>query len=52
VGIGFQGPIVVGKFVDKPRPTFQEMMNDQLGRTLAAKYAAHESHAGGDNVRS
>lgn len=38
VGISFQGPIVVGKFVDLERPTFLDTMNQQLARTLDASY--------------
>jgi 2-oxoglutarate ferredoxin oxidoreductase subunit beta len=39
VAISYQGPIVVGKFVDIERPTFLDLMNQQLGRTLDAQYA-------------
>ena len=39
VGIGFHGPIVVGKFVDIERPVFLERMNQQLARKLDAQYA-------------
>ena len=38
VAITYQGPIVVGKFVDVERPTFLDVMNQQLARTLDAKY--------------
>jgi 2-oxoglutarate ferredoxin oxidoreductase subunit beta len=38
VGISFQGPIVVGKFVDIERPTYLDLMNQQLARTLDAQY--------------
>ena len=48
VGVSFQGPITVGKFVDIDRPDFLTLMNQQLGRTLEAKY----SGCGGDDVRS
>ena len=48
VGIGFKGPIVVGKFVDIERPVFLERMNQQLARTLDAQYAG----CAGDNVCS
>ena len=48
VGIGFKGPIVVGKFVDIERPVFLERMNQQLARTLDAQYAG----CAGDNVSS
>jgi 2-oxoglutarate/2-oxoacid ferredoxin oxidoreductase subunit beta len=37
-GIGYQGPIVVGKFVDIERPTFLDTMNQQLSRALDARY--------------
>jgi len=48
VGINYQGPIVVGKFVDIERPTFLDLMNQQLGRTLEAQYAG----CGGENERA
>jgi len=38
VSITYQGPIVVGKFVDVERPTFLDMMNEQVARTLDAHY--------------
>jgi 2-oxoglutarate ferredoxin oxidoreductase subunit beta len=34
VGISYQGPIVVGKFVDIDRPTCMELLRQQLARTL------------------
>jgi 2-oxoglutarate ferredoxin oxidoreductase subunit beta len=40
IGLGFQGPITVGKFVDLERPTFLELMNQQLKRTLDAGYSS------------
>ena len=48
VGLTFQGPITLGKFVDVDRPDFLTLMNQQLGRTLEAQY----SGCGGDHVRS
>ncbi len=48
VALGFQGPIVVGKFVDVDRPDFLGLMNQQLGRSLWAQYSGCE----GDDVRS
>jgi 2-oxoglutarate ferredoxin oxidoreductase subunit beta len=39
VGIAYQGPIAVGRFVDIERPAFLEQMNRQLSRTLEAHYA-------------
>ena len=38
LGITYQGPIVVGKFVDIERPTFLETMNAQVARTLDSTY--------------
>jgi 2-oxoglutarate ferredoxin oxidoreductase subunit beta len=40
VGLTFQGKIVVGKFVDLERPTFLEMMNQQLKRTIDSHYSS------------
>ena len=48
VGLTFQGPLVLGKFVDTDRPDYLTLMNQQLGRKLEAEY----SGCGGDNVRS
>ncbi len=39
VAIGMKGPIVVGKFVDRERPTFTEAMEAHLARTLGERYA-------------
>jgi 2-oxoglutarate ferredoxin oxidoreductase subunit beta len=36
--IRYQGPIVVGKFVDIERPSFLEMMNQQVSRVLDSEY--------------
>ncbi len=49
VGIGFQGPIVVGKFVDIERPTFLDLMDKQMTRTLDAHYTGSVVE---DHVRS
>lgn len=38
IDIGFQKEIVVGKFVDKERPTFLEAMNEHLSKVLGDKY--------------
>jgi len=38
VDIEFQKEIVVGKFVDKERPTFLEAMNEHLSKVLGDKY--------------
>jgi 2-oxoglutarate ferredoxin oxidoreductase subunit beta len=40
VGLNFQGKIPVGKFVDIERPTFLDLMNQQLKRTLDAQYTS------------
>ncbi len=48
VGVRYQGPLVVGKFVDIERPTFLDLMNRQLERTLEAHYAGCAE----DHVRS
>jgi 2-oxoglutarate ferredoxin oxidoreductase subunit beta len=47
VGLSFQGPITVGKFVDTDRPDFLALMNQQLKRTLEAEYGG----CGGDHER-
>jgi 2-oxoglutarate/2-oxoacid ferredoxin oxidoreductase subunit beta len=41
VGLTFDGQIVVGKFVDRERPTWLDAMNDHLTQTLGAKYAPY-----------
>lgn len=38
VGITYQGPIVVGKFVDRERATWLDSMNAHLQRTLGDKF--------------
>lgn len=38
VGLGFQGDIVVGKFVDRERPTWLEAMNQHFSKVLGAKF--------------
>jgi 2-oxoglutarate ferredoxin oxidoreductase subunit beta len=48
VGLTYQGPIAVGKFVDTERPTFLEVMNQQVSRTLNAQYTG----CADDHVRS
>jgi len=48
-GLTFQGPIVLGKFVDVERPDFLTLMNQQLGRTLDAQYSG--CGGDGDHVR-
>ena len=41
VGIAYQGEIVVGKFVDRDRPTFIEAMNAQFARALGPRYVPY-----------
>jgi len=36
--IGFQGKIIVGKFVDREKPTFLSCMNEHLSKVLGDKY--------------
>lgn len=36
--ISFQGKLIVGKFVEKERPTFLDAMNEHLGRVLGDDY--------------
>jgi 2-oxoglutarate ferredoxin oxidoreductase subunit beta len=43
LGIEFQKPITVGKFVDRERPTFLEAMNTQFRSTLGPKYEIYGS---------
>jgi 2-oxoglutarate ferredoxin oxidoreductase subunit beta len=39
--IDFQGKIIVGKFVDKEKPTFLECMNTHLQKNLGEKYVPY-----------
>jgi len=41
VGIDFQGKLIVGKFVDKEKPTFLECMNTHLQKALGEKYVPY-----------
>ncbi len=36
--ISYQGKLIVGKFVDKEKPTFLDCMNEHLGKVLGDKY--------------
>jgi len=36
--IGYQGKLIVGKFVDKEKPTFLDAMNEHLGKVLGDDY--------------
>ncbi|MBW1808380.1 MAG: 2-oxoacid:ferredoxin oxidoreductase subunit beta [Deltaproteobacteria bacterium] len=41
VGLELKGPIIVGKFVDRDRPTLLEAMNDEFSAKLGKKYAPY-----------
>ncbi|MFZ2053073.1 MAG: thiamine pyrophosphate-dependent enzyme [Candidatus Aminicenantales bacterium] len=41
VGIEYQGKLIVGKFVDKEKPTFLDCMNVHLQKTLGEKYVPY-----------
>jgi len=38
--IGIDGKMILGTFIDKPRPTFMDNVNAQMGRRLGEKYLA------------
>lgn len=38
VGLGFQSDIIVGKFVDRERPTWLDAMNQHYSKVLGAKF--------------
>jgi 2-oxoglutarate ferredoxin oxidoreductase subunit beta len=42
IGLDFQGPIVVGKFVDIEKPTYLDSMNKQLSEKLGQNYTNYE----------
>ncbi len=48
VAISYQGPLVLGKFVDIERPTFLDTLNKQLTHALDAEYTG----CADDHVRS
>ncbi|MFP4081182.1 MAG: thiamine pyrophosphate-dependent enzyme [Candidatus Aminicenantes bacterium] len=39
--ISYQGKLIVGKFVDKEKPTFLDAMNEHLAKVLGEKYQAY-----------
>jgi 2-oxoglutarate/2-oxoacid ferredoxin oxidoreductase subunit beta len=41
VALTFDGKIVVGKFVDRERPTWLDAMNDHFTQTLGSKYSTY-----------
>jgi 2-oxoglutarate ferredoxin oxidoreductase subunit beta len=42
VGLGFQGEITVGEFVDRPRPTFVDNYNTRMNEILKDKFVPYE----------
>jgi len=41
VDISYQGKLIVGKFVDKEKPTFLDCMNEHFGKVLGDKYKTY-----------
>jgi 2-oxoglutarate ferredoxin oxidoreductase subunit beta len=41
VDISYQGKLIVGKFVDKDKPTFLDCMNEHLSKVLGDKYKTY-----------
>jgi 2-oxoglutarate ferredoxin oxidoreductase subunit beta len=41
LGIDYQGKLIVGKFVDRDKPTYLECMNTHLQKTLGEKYVPY-----------
>ncbi|MCE1229267.1 MAG: 2-oxoacid:ferredoxin oxidoreductase subunit beta [Firmicutes bacterium] len=41
IGLGYQGEIVVGKFVDRERPTWLEAMDDHFSAVLGDRYTPY-----------
>ncbi len=39
IGLGREGEIIVGRFVDRQRPTYEDYMHEQLQSRLGEKYA-------------
>jgi 2-oxoglutarate ferredoxin oxidoreductase subunit beta len=48
VGLTFQGDIVVGKFVDRERPTWLDSMNNHLTKVLGEKFQTYGADNGKD----
>lgn len=46
VSLSYQGDIVVGKFVDRERPTWLDSMNDHFSKVLGDKYQTYGAHHG------
>jgi len=48
VGLGYQGDIIVGKFVDRERPTWLEAMNAHFGKVLGDRFTPYGGSRGQD----
>jgi 2-oxoglutarate ferredoxin oxidoreductase subunit beta len=48
VGLSYQGDIVVGKFVDRERPTWLDAMNDHFTKVLGDTYTPYGGAHGQD----
>jgi 2-oxoglutarate ferredoxin oxidoreductase subunit beta len=48
VGLSYQGDIVVGKFVDRERPTWLDAMNDHFTKVLGGTYSPYGGAHGQD----
>jgi len=42
VGLSFQGKIIVGKFIDKDKPTYLDIMNDFFAQKFGEKYTPYK----------
>jgi 2-oxoglutarate ferredoxin oxidoreductase subunit beta len=42
VGLEFQGKIIVGKFIDRERPTYLDQMNDYYSKKFGEKYTPYK----------
>lgn len=42
VGLGFQGDIIVGKFIDRERPTFLDNMTSRFSKVFGDEYVPYE----------
>jgi 2-oxoglutarate/2-oxoacid ferredoxin oxidoreductase subunit beta len=42
VGMDFQGKIIVGKFVERMRKTYRQLMNDHLSKVFGEQYIPYE----------
>ena len=48
MGLGYQGDIVVGKFVDRERPTWLDSMNSHLTKVLGDRFQTYGAPNGKD----